>query len=108
MKKRFVRDVRLCPSTSSGRTDLETAFGAASFVNAWGIASLKTVRAEPVEACSRRERDAESTSASLACVRLCPSMLRLSSASGRTVLFADSGIVTIYSGIATIPGTAHV
>ena len=46
-----------------------------------GEALKETVRAEPVEACSRKLRDAQSAAAASVFVRLCPS-----TGSGRTVL----------------------
>gem|GEM_PF-5447113 len=46
-----------------------------------GVALKETVRAEPVEACSRNLRDAQSAAAASVFVRLCPS-----TSSGRTVL----------------------
>ena len=55
---------------------------------------LETVRAEPVEACSSKLRDAESASASSVFVWLCPSILRHGSVSGRTVISIDFGIDT--------------
>jgi len=45
----------------------------------------KPVRAEPVEACGDKLRDAKSASASLVSVRLCPS-----TGSGRTDLSTDA------------------
>ncbi len=93
----FVSTVSLCPSTGSGRTVLPSYFGIATnqLVNAQHFAknSVKTVRAEPVEACSRRLRGAKPVSASLGLIRLCPS-----TGSGRTVLFTDFGTDTT-SGI---------
>ena len=56
------------------------------------MTSMKPVRAEPVEACGDKLREAQSPAASLANVGLCPS-----TSSGRTVLWTDLGIVKNHS-----------
>ncbi len=62
-------------------------FNTSLAIRIFAISSTKPVRAELVEACSRKLRDAQNLAASLASMRLCPS-------TGRTVPITDSGKFT--------------